>query len=67
MRLISASSTFYPIQRSVPGKTRTMTDNDWKKIIRLVVTILAIAPATIPATLALGVAARVFPWVVGLL
>jgi len=37
-----------------------MTDNDWKQVIRLVVAILAVALAAIPAALALGLAVRVF-------
>ena len=39
-----------------------MTDKDWKQVIRLVVTILAIAADAIPAALALGMALRVFLW-----
>jgi len=38
----------------------TMTDNDWKQVIRLVVAILAVALAAIPAALALGLTVRVF-------
>lgn len=43
-----------------------MTNNDWKRVIRLVVTILAIAAAVIPAALALGLAVRVFLWAASL-
>ena len=42
-----------------------MTDKDWRGVIRLVVSVLALALATIPAALALGLAVRVFRWVTG--
>jgi len=43
-----------------------VTDTDWRGVIRLVVTVLALALATIPAALALGVAVLVFRWVTGI-
>lgn len=42
-----------------------MTDTDWQRVIRLVVSVLALALCTIPAALALGVAVLVFRWVTG--
>ena len=42
-----------------------MTDTDWRGVIRLVVILLAVALASIPAALALGVAVLVFRWVTG--
>ena len=43
-----------------------MKQDDWRGVIRLVVVLLAVALATIPAALALGVAVRVFLWAAGL-
>ena len=42
-----------------------MTDTDWRGVIRLVVFVLALALASIPAALAWGVAVLVFRWVTG--
>ena len=42
--------------------TRPVTDKDWRGVIRLVVTVLALALAAIPAALALGLAVRVYLW-----
>ena len=43
-----------------------MTEQTWARVWRLVVTVLAVALATIPAALALGLAVRVFRWAAGL-
>ena len=42
-----------------------MNDQEWARIVRLVVTILAAALASIPAALALGISVRVFLWASG--
>ena len=43
-----------------------MNDQEWARIVRLVVSILAVALASIPAALALGLAVRVYLWAAGL-
>ena len=43
-----------------------MAEEDWRAVVRVVVTILSVAVAMIPAALAVGLAVRVFMWAAGL-
>ena len=51
--------------RTNSRKDKAVTDTDWQGVIRLVVSVLAVALASIPAGLAVGFAWRCFLWASG--